>query len=655
MKIIKNKYDFKFNIPSVLQAIAEEDNPDVIEKYENITVSMYASILLYFAAISNFLVRYYVLEHNFKISILTSLIFLFIGIAFDISVRVNIKSRTMTLIISILSFFTSMFICIIFYDIIGPAVWTAVFIQLLLALVRVTSHMLYFISSAVILSNIYILFNSYYTSDFSKNYIYYIVQMVLFVVIFIISAGVHKINVDRYKKVKKQFKEVIENKKSIECLYDKVIASEEKNKHLAYHDSLTSLPNRMFLSEKLNNDIFRSKQNEKLLAVIFLDLDNFKMVNDSMGHTIGDQLLIKVSERLVHTVRECDTVARIGGDEFIILINDVEDVDSIGNIAEKILTSLQQAIILRNKDFFVTTSMGISVYPLDGKDADTLIKNADIAMYKAKEYGRNQFAFCSESIKSKGIDNMKMSNLLYRAIERNELEVYYQPQVNSNSGKIIGLEALLRWNSTELGMVMPETFIPIAEKTGLIISIGEWVLRTACNQNKDWQDSGLSRIPVAVNVSIRQFDSRKIFNQVQDILTQTGLDPKYLELEITESVAMKESGYIIDTLNNLKNLGIFISIDDFGTAYSSLSNLKRLPVDKIKIAMPFIHGIDVSNKDEAITKAVILMGKSMGLRVIAEGVETENQLSFLNKRMCDEIQGFYYFKPMPKSEVEKLL
>jgi len=449
--------------------------------------------------------------------------------------------------------------------------------------------------------------------------------------------------------------EVTTQKNEITCLYKEIASTEEQVRHLAYHDHLTGLPNRLLLSQQLNHAILLSSRMGKMLAIMFLDLNDFKIVNDTMGHDKGDQLLIEVSKRLVNTLRKCDTVARIGGDEFIILIEDVEDVNNMNMVSEKILKSFNEPYILNNQDYFITTSIGIAIYPTDGDNAEEIIKNADIAMYKAKAKGKNQYVRCTPVMKTKVVETMKMVNSLYRALERNELELYYQPQVGCNSNEIVGLEALLRWNHPELGRVSPVEFIPIAEQTGLIIPIGEWVLRTACKQNKAWQDLGLPRIRVGVNLSVKQFQNDNLVKNVEEILMETGLDYQYLELEITESAVMKEKDLIIKALHEFKKLGIHIAIDDFGEEYSSLNYLKQLPVDRIKIPLTFIQGIDVSNTDEAITKAIIVLAKSMGLGVVAEGVETKNQLDFLNQQMCNEIQGFYYYKPMPAHEVEELL
>jgi EAL domain-containing protein (putative c-di-GMP-specific phosphodiesterase class I) len=295
------------------------------------------------------------------------------------------------------------------------------------------------------------------------------------------------------------------------------------------------------------------------------------------------------------------------------------------------------------------------MYPTDGENGEILIKNADIAMYKAKETGKNKYVLCTPLMKEAINETLKISNKLYRALEKNELELYYQPQVSTYTYEIVGVEALLRWKNPELGMIPPSKFIVIAEQTGLIINIGEWVLKTACKQNKMWQDAGYPKIRMAINISVKQFEDHSLLTVIEDVLKETEIDPKYIEIEITESVIMKEKEYVIATLNKLSEMGIQIAIDDFGTDYSSLSYLKNLPANRIKIAMPFVHGINVNNKDESITKAIIVLAKNMNMGLIAEGVETQMQLEFLSQGLCDEIQGFYFYKPMPASEMENIL
>ena len=433
------------------------------------------------------------------------------------------------------------------------------------------------------------------------------------------------------------------------------IDMEEKIKKLAYYDYLTGLPNKRLFIDKLNQCILDAEQKGKALGVLFLDLDSFKRVNDTLGHAKGDELLKMVSTRLLSTVREIDTICRVGGDEFLILIQDLENENYIKEISEQILGIFKKSFIIDNNELYMSTSIGGAMYPIDGENVDMLIKNADIAMYKAKEKGKNKFELCTAIFKDGLVKEMKLTNSLYRAIERNELVLYYQPQVSLISGEIIGTEALIRWNSAEFGMVNPIDFINIAEKTGLILPIGEWVLKTACNQNKKWQESGILNVPIAVNLSVNQFQNTRIIEDIIKILKETGLNPKDLELEITENIIMKETEYIIESLKQLKQLGVKIAIDDFGTEYSSLNYIKQLPVDKIKIDMSFVRGIKINHKDEAIIKVIIALAKNLGLKVIAEGVESKEQLDFLKEQMCDEIQGYYYYKPMPAMLIEELM
>lgn len=421
---------------------------------------------------------------------------------------------------------------------------------------------------------------------------------------------------------------------------------------LAYYDYLTKLPNRTLFQEQVKQSIYLSNRTGNLVGVIFIDLDSFKNVNDTMGHEGGDDLLIQVAQRLVKCVGKKDTVSRIGGDEFLILINQLEKDSDILQIAENMIEQFNNPFIFNGQKFFITASAGISIYPQDGVDSQSLIKSADIAMYYAKEKGKNQFVMCSDTMKEEAHHKMRLINDLYRAMDRQELVLYYQPQVSLETQEIIGLEALIRWNHPEMGMISPGVFIPLAEQTGLINSIGEWVLKTACKQNKVWQDKGLPPIRMAVNLSINQFQNPNFVGLVDRVLKETGLKADYLELEITETIAIQESEYVIVALNRLKEIGVSISIDDFGTEYSSLSRLTSLPVDRIKIDTQFIRGISENAKDIIVTDIIINLAKSLGLRVIAEGVETKAQVDFLSQRKCDEVQGFYYYKPMPIEETE---
>jgi diguanylate cyclase (GGDEF)-like protein/PAS domain S-box-containing protein len=456
-------------------------------------------------------------------------------------------------------------------------------------------------------------------------------------------------------KVQERTNELIKANKGLEYEISRRIEMEEKIKKLAYYDYLTGLPNKRLFNDRVEQCIFDAARNEKTFGILFLDLDSFKRINDTMGHTKGDELLIMVSNRITNTLREGDTVCRVGGDEFIVLIKNLEEEHYIYKLAEKILNIFKNPFKINNHDLFITTSIGGAIYPIDGESVETLIKNADIAMYTAKEDGKNKFRISTPLIKDRMIKEMKLTNGLYRAVEKNELELYYQPQVSIISGKIIGLEALIRWNNTKFGIVNPADFIYIAEKTGLILPIGEWVIRSACRQNKEWQNAGILNVPIAVNLSVNQFRNTKIVDLIISVLNETNLNPNDLELEITENIIIKETQYIIQSLIELKNLGVKIAIDDFGTEYSSLNYIKQLPVDKIKIDISFVRGIGINAKDESIINVIIALAKNLGLMVIAEGVETKEQLDFLTKQMCDEIQGYYFYKPMPANQIEELM
>ena len=447
-------------------------------------------------------------------------------------------------------------------------------------------------------------------------------------------------------------------KKAIEKLQDEVLEHEktqEQITYIAYHDTLTGLPNRNLLNELLVHSITLAERNNKCMAVLFLDIDGFKMINDIKGHEMGDQILQEVAERLLKNLRKSDVIARHGGDEFIVIIEELDNCSGVELIANKIINCFQEPFHLENQDYFLTTSVGVAVYPADGQTPDMLIKNADIAMYKAKENGKNQYLFCTPVMKDVANETMELSTNLYRAIEKNELELYYQPQLSCHNNQIMGVEALIRWRHPVMGLISPAKFIPIAEKTGLILPIGEWVLRTACQQNKKWQEQGLPKIRMGVNLSLRQFHNNDLLNLVESVLKETKLAPQYLELEITETIAMKEKSDIINTLNAFRQIGVSIAIDDFGIEYSSLSYLKHLPVDRLKVAMQFIRGIGIDHKDEALAKGIIVLAKSIGMNVIAEGVETKEQLEFLKNHNCDEIQGYYFFKPLIEAEMTKLL
>lgn len=431
---------------------------------------------------------------------------------------------------------------------------------------------------------------------------------------------------------------------------------EEKIRYQANHDLLTGLPNRLRFNQILKREIERIiDQKQQTLAVLFLDLDRFKSINDTLGHTIGDELLKMVAHRLRECVRHEDIIARWGGDEFIILLSKLTTVEVIPYIANKILRKLEIGFDLAGHELYISSSIGISLFKEHGRDAETLIQHADTALYFAKDEGRNNYQFYQESINQKTPQVLSLEKNLHYAIEREELIIYYQPRVNIHTGKITAVEALLRWHQSEMGLISPNVFIPIAEESGLIISIGEWVLRQACYQNKLWQDAGYPPITMAVNLSPQQFRQPKLLETLTNILAETQLKPEFLELEITESTAISDLEFTKNTLRNLADMGLILAIDDFGTGHSSLSRLQVLPFHNLKIDQGFIRELTHDYRVAHIIQAIVSLGRSLGLRLTAEGVEKPAELEFLRSIGCDDIQGFLLYKPLPSEEMTQVL
>ena len=427
-------------------------------------------------------------------------------------------------------------------------------------------------------------------------------------------------------------------------------AAEERAQFLAYYDALTGLPNRTLLRDRILMALPSARRHREKVALLFLDLDNFKTINDLLGHSIGDLLLQEVAERLKRWTREQDTVARLGGDEFLVLVTAVNETANAVVVAERIVNSMAAEIVIQGHVLNVTCSLGISIFPDNGEEVDALLKNADLAMYKAKENGRNNFQLFTQQMNVQLLERMTLERSLRLAVEKKEFFLVYQPQMDLATGEIIGCEALIRWKHPELGLVLPNTFIPLAESSGLIGPMGEWVLKTACAQARQWQDEGLPAVPVAVNVSAVQFRHKGFLRLVQTVLREAGLAPQYLELELTESLLLSNADVMLIMLQQLKEMGLKLSIDDFGTGYSSLSYLRQFPVYKLKIDHSFVRDIAVDPDGAVITSTIISMAKSLGLKVLAEGVETEEQVSFLRAHDCHEIQGYYFSKPLCANE-----
>ncbi len=431
--------------------------------------------------------------------------------------------------------------------------------------------------------------------------------------------------------------------------------AKEQLNYLIHNDSLTNLPNRLSLRERFKQIQPTDTDNEQLVTILCLGLDRFNQINENLGHEIGNLLLQAVAERLTACVEAGDTVARLDTDQFAIILATTQHKQEVGNIAQTILESISQTFALAGQEIFITASMGIAIYPRDGQEIEQLLNHANTAMVHAKQQGGDQYQYYTVAYNIGSSDRLALQTALRYALERGELQLYYQPQVNLQTGQIVGAEALLRWQHPERGLVSPDKFIPLAEETGLIISIGEWVLHTACEQTKAWQNAGFSSLRVAVNLSSRQFSQIDLRHQLVQILMETGLDPKYIELELTESMLVQNTEVAIRRLNALKALGVEIAIDDFGTGYSSLSYLQQFPFDILKIDRCFIRNITENSNNAAITKAIIEMAKTLNLKLIAEGVETEAELSFVCQHKCDGMQGYLFSRPVPAHEFEQLL
>ena len=425
--------------------------------------------------------------------------------------------------------------------------------------------------------------------------------------------------------------------------------------HSAEHDFLTGLPNRMLFNDRLSQAITLAPRHNKKVGVLFLDLDGFKHINDSLGHPIGDKLLQSIAKCLVNCVRSSDTVSRQGGDEFVVLLSEMEQSEDAAISALRMLQAVAEPHSIDHHDLHVTTSIGVSVYPDDGKDAETLIKNADTAMYQAKENGRQSYQFFKPAMNVRAVERQSIEENLRRALERQEFLLHYQPKINLRTGEITGAEALIRWTHPTRGPVSPAQFIPIAEDCGLILPIGQWVLREACKQARAWVDAGLPLATMAVNISSMEFRDDSFLESVFTTLKETGLDPKSLELELTESVLMKRAESAASVLKTLRASGVQIAVDDFGTGYSSLSYLRKFPIDALKIDQSFVRQITTARDDTTIVTAVISMGRSLNLRVVAEGVETQEELEFLREHQCDEAQGYYFSRPVLPQHFAKLL
>ena len=464
---------------------------------------------------------------------------------------------------------------------------------------------------------------------------------------------------DTLARLRMTTKELEEHRRTLEQRVkertEELIKTNAELDKLATHDVLTGLPNRLMFNQLLNHAIKAAQRYERQLAVFFIDLDRFKIINDTLGHDAGDLLLQEIAVRLRQALRAVDVVARMGGDEFVILIEEVNDVNQLTTVARNVLSTVMKPVEIRGQECRVTASIGISLYPKDGEDEQSLMKNADIAMYFTKEEGKNSYQLYSKDIKSQSIERLLIETNLRQALERKELSLHYQAKLDFKTNAITGVEALLRWQNPTLGSVPPLQIIPVAEETGLIVPIGKWVLETACAQNVAWQRQGLPPVCMAVNLSLRQLTDEGLIDDIKAALKDSGMAPNLLELEITESMVMHNPGRMIKVLSEIKSIGVRLAIDDFGTGYSSLSQIKNFPIDTLKVDRSFIRNIPYDIEDKAITEAIIAMGRTLSLTVVAEGVETPEQRDFLEEHACDQMQGYYFSKPVVPDQFADLL
>jgi diguanylate cyclase (GGDEF)-like protein len=455
--------------------------------------------------------------------------------------------------------------------------------------------------------------------------------------------------------IQERTRQLISTNKDLEREISERKRAEDDLLHLAHHDPLTELPNRLLFIDRLEQSISKARRMGEQIAVLFIDLDRFKKINDSLGHTVGDELLRRVAQRFQSSIRNEDTVSRLGGDEFTVIMESLHKPQHATVTAQKLIEAMEEPFVIQGHEFFITTSIGISLYPQDGAIAEELLRNADSAMYRAKDEGRNTFQFYTSDMTEQAFERILMETNLLRAIEKKELVVYYQPQISLKTREIIGLEALIRWNHPELGLVSPARFIPLAEDNGLILPIGEYVLSTACRQLAEWERLGIRPGRVSVNLSGKQLQKKGLLDMISKALEDCSCQPEWLELEVTEGFVMEDPEHSIPVLQSIRDLGIELAIDDFGTGYSSLAYLKRLPITKLKIDQSFVRDIPDDPEDEAIARAILALGYSLNLKVIAEGVENAAQEAFLLNEGCVEAQGFFYAAPLPVEEIDQLL
>ncbi|WP_238882078.1 bifunctional diguanylate cyclase/phosphodiesterase [Clostridium sp. YIM B02551] len=656
-------------IPGIIKVINESNDIDTIERMENYIGCYYGIPVLIIGAITN-----YILHHELKSAVVDSIVMLVLCFCFIITQYLRIKTRIITHWISFLFSLVLIFIAIRIYKYIGPAIWTIAFINIIISSLRITRVMLnYSIISTFLVCMYYSLVLS--NTPFEFGMIYIIVQIILFALILVIAPVVHLINQAHYDRVNKMYMTEVKQREELEKMYDNIAVThaelssrynelndknnklklnEEKLYRMAHFDMVTELPNRKTIMDKINELIETFQKTSAYFYVIFIDIDSFKKINDTMGHHVGDMFIRAAANRLKKSINEKDLIGRIGGDEFALIIqrnlNEKEAYMYIENIREE----FSKPFIIGNNEIKSSASFGVAAFPSDGTEQVELMRNADTAMYKAKELGKNNIQFFESAMKKELLDKINFEAKLKSALHKDEFFLVFQPIYSLSEHKIRGFEALVRWQSPELGMVSPGEFIPVAEDLGIIVPLGEWIIRTACKSFKNIQDTYNKDIVLSLNFSVKQLETYNIIEVVESALKDADLDPKFLEIEVTESILISSIENTITVLEKLREMNIQISLDDFGTGYSSLSYLRRLPIDVLKIDKSFIDNLLNEDKNLEIIGGIIGLAHNLGILVVAEGIEEEIQISLLESLKCDYIQGYFISKPIKEEEIEKL-
>lgn len=625
----------KMYIPGVLRAISQDVDEASYTIHYNMLICMVTSIMLFLGAIASFTVRFFFFDWPLWEAALDSAALAALGAGFEIFMRTKVKSLPCAAhIISILYSGIFIFIMLRFYSVIGPSLWVLGIVQMLFSMASSSPVMLRYTIGAISLA----IANDVLFADVREYGLFYNVMLITFFVLSaVVSLILYKVINTRNQKIKMQYERILLERKQRR-------KTREENVKLSFYDALTGLPNMVLMNEKIRQALFFAQGASEKVYILIINMDMFKSINHATGSMAGDEILKLVGQRLSAVSDYC-FVARADGDEFAVLMQCAADAE-VRCIAERILQSVNEVMVIGGNRFSLTCSIGISRYPSDGKDAETLIKSAELAKDNAKKDGKNCYVFFSAEMKRQLQTEMEILHDMRDALHNGEFELYYQPQVSNSEKKIIGIEALIRWNHPKRGFLLPGDFISVAEKSGLIVPVGEWVLKTACTQNKAWQDEGFATVPVAVNISPKQIYDEDIVEKLSRILEETKLKPQFLELEITERALISNIEKAKDILRRIRQLGVQIAIDDFGTGYSSIYYLKQLPIDTIKVPMEFVHGISNSVKDESIISVILELAENLNLKVIAEGVETKQQLDFLTKNNCDSIQGYFFCRPM---------